>query len=60
MKLIDRLRRQPESERAIEQAVVMSESWQQSSREQIGRDFVSWSQDGFGGNPVVFGGPSRT
>ena len=54
MKLIDRLRRQPESERAIEQAVVMSESWQKSSREQIGRDFVSWSQDGFGGNPVVF------
>lgn len=54
MKLIDRLRRQPESERAIEQAVVMSESWQRSSREQIGRDFVSWSQDGFGGNPVVF------
>lgn len=55
MRLIDQLRTGGgEGERAVDQAVVMSESWQKSSRETVGRDFVSWASDGFGGNPVVF------
>jgi HK97 family phage portal protein len=53
MRLIDSfLGREPV--RAVESSMVMSETWKSSSRERIGDNFISWSTDGVGGNPIVF------
>jgi HK97 family phage portal protein len=53
MRLIDSLLGR-EPVRAVESSMVMSETWKSSSRERIGDNFISWSTDGVGGNPIVF------
>lgn len=53
MRLIDSLLGR-EPVRAVESSMVMSETWKSSSRERIGDNFISWSTDGIGGNPIVF------
>ena len=43
------------TERAVDQSTIMSAGgWGDPTRERIGNDFVSWSQDGVAGNPIVF------
>ena len=53
MRLIDSiLGREPV--RAVESSMVLSETWKSTARERIGDNFISWSVDGVGGNPIVF------
>lgn len=53
MRLIDSiLGREPV--RAVESSMVLSETWKSTTRERIGDNFISWSVDGVGGNPIVF------
>jgi HK97 family phage portal protein len=53
MRLIDSLLGR-EPVRAVESSMVISETWKSSSRERVGDNFISWSTDGVGGNPIVF------
>ena len=52
MRLIDSiLGREPE--RAIQSAMVLSETYKSVSRERVGDNFTSWATDGVSGNPIV-------
>ena len=52
MRLIDSiLGREPE--RAVQSAMVLSETYKSVARERVGDNFISWATDGVGGNPIV-------
>ena len=51
MRLLDRLRQQ---EPQVERAMVLTQPWAAPGKEYVAPDFISWSDQGYGGNAVVF------